>query len=1126
MVLVVYPPYSVQVLQWEPLTANSGSLATQPKDAATTLPSVTEARSSLQKLLQQHEWLLQQDQHLTVPPTHLDEYIHKGGSSFHRVYSMGDFVKRAIEARDLDVEQCAYQPNGSRDRRLLTTQQEQELRQTGVLTVPSCLLEDQHHTWQVAPAFYSGSQTCRQDLKQGVGKALDHFVVYSGDALTAGGNDETVLTMAENNRWLWRPSLVNALPQGPGRALRLVWDALRQMVGGHFQHPTYAEQDIQAILQEAELGYCQHHLRLQGYDTRRMYVGSSSSKTAPAQTAELWDLLYEDTEWGQEYRRSDLVCRQEQQARNELMHTRRDFEEHMGALRKTKLTMNLAKAKTKTSPKTALAEERRAESEWQRNKSRDWIDHLKNIVKHDLKELAALEVDRLVAVEIEQDVEREDTDKMEEALKEYEDRLAKNRPIMSLSGAWRKRKLKNRRTIIAKSYESTRLERVAKRLDTAHLDGQSNARKLLIKFRDNVYDVLARRLRCKRTTFPLAEFKVLQLNPYNWNGTERYKTVAVDLGRPFGRLRYSWMMFISLTKAMMGGAFRFLTAGPLSIRALVSPTPYYAVNFPVRDESSLTSTLTSRLGGYYQALEDARASFESTPDKGMIGKSIQRTFLKLSLAAKSVIGSMCIVGFMTTGTVAATVLNTVVLTAAPILAAVITSAEALFNLAVYDTALDAAHRRYSNRRNKRGFVGPVEMPSCASPIIKIGVGAPYYILVPGALQGILAIVRILVVHPIAGTAHLTLACFRFAFRSLRDSVSWPLLRKYSRIPAVDTFLAWRIHGPGLAPTEYYRLPVEAAKASVLLLLDKYRLVAHAQVRNAELEAPYNLYRNILQSVVQPFGVGVVMHVGSPSMIGEQIAFPVRRIYRSHNQEKHSEDRPPIYDRSCDIWDRVAYGIRSADPGYRLTQETQSMLRWSGTEAKPCGAQRKTVRSHLDYIDESIRADVDAAYKENKSKGKTELVNMVNRAGKLWAEWTVQIAFRDEHLTQSVAIPPVALGRFRMSKNEQDDLWEFTVQAVETYGLQLKHELEGILFVSQFSNEIRATVDHAIDSFYTHSGARSGTDFPVVAAFALSQLLGGEEIFDTLEETDEALVLSPTKKSQDEHLVFWKSLVHK
>jgi hypothetical protein len=596
------------------------------------------------------------------------------------------------------------------------------------------------------------------------------------------------------------------------------------------------------------------------------------------------------------------------------------------------------------------------------------------------------------------------------------------------------------------------------------------------------------------------------------------------------------MMAITLTKSIIGGALHFLSSGPFSLRAFFSPRPYYAVERPVRDECSLTPTLTSRLRSFHAALKAVRERFDAEPDTGLIAKSIQSFFLRTYLTLKGAVGSLWIVTFMTVGTVVSSLLSLIVLTVAPVTASTLTIINALFNLTVYDTAIAAARGR--------GTGSDSETPSCASPVLKIGLGVPYFLVFPGALQAVFATIRLVVVHPAAGTTCLAWASLRFTLRSLRDSLTWLFIRKYSRIPASNTFLAWRIHGPGLAPTEYYQLPVEAAKASVLLSLDSYRLRAHAQVRRCELDAPYRCYLDMFNGLVHPFGVGIVMKVSRPTAVGSRMTSEFRsgRLrmhggYRENTafapawyEEEAEDDRieklpevesfdfyrqsqcEAIAEHPLDIWAAVAHGIRSSHPEYGSAQDAATMQSWN--VLSPTALLAK--------MDQSILVNLEAAYNKHKSSGTTELDEIVNRASKMLAEWNLKMDLREKLVIQAVAIPSRAAGRFRMREVEQQDLWKFTVAAVEIYGRQIKEELEEVLETSEFSSELRKTVSSIADSFYTDCGARPGQDFPVVASFLLRHLLGGDKMLETLEQTDKRLVLSPKMSEEDEHLVFWKS----
>jgi hypothetical protein len=209
---------------------------------------------------------------------------------------------------------------------------------------------------------------------------------------------------------------------------------------------------------------------------------------------------------------------------------------------------------------------------------------------------------------------------------------------------------------------------------------------------------------------------------------------------------------------------------------------------------------------------------------------------------------------------------------------------------------------------------------------------------------------------------------------------------------------------------------------------------------------------------------------------------------------------------------VADGIRASHPDFEGAQERHIMDHWEANEV-----------TSESFSDENIDSAVDTECLQLNFFRNTELREIVSRAGKILAKWNLKMSERDNRLALAVAIPKRAQGRFRMSEAEQQELWKFTLSAVELYGQQVKAEMQEVLETSEFSKEIRETVTVVTDSFYTHSGARPGQDIPVVAAFLLQKLLGGFDMLETLEATDETLVLSPKMSKEDEHLVFWKSV---
>jgi hypothetical protein len=250
-------------------------------------------------------------------------------------------------------------------------------------------------------------------------------------------------------------------------------------------------------------------------------------------------------------------------------------------------------------------------------------------------------------------------------------------------------------------------------------------------------------------------------------------------------------------------------------------------------------------------------------------------------------------------------------------------------------------------------------------------------------------------------------------------------------------------------------------------------------------------------------------VQPPSDIAARIEWRVNYKGTTSRAKTFSTDLPWF-----EIWDTVAQGVRSSHPCTEARLQAFMLERW----------ENGSNITGLTQLDTTLVADLDAACLAEMPNGGTELDDIVNRTAKALAEWNLKIKMREARLLEAREIPPQALGRFRMSEAEQQDLWHFTVKAVEAYGAQIREELQEILETSEFSKEIRSTVERVADSFYTDSGARPNQDIPRVAAFLLRRLFGGDLMLKTLEQTDEILVLSPKMSEEDEHLCFWKSFM--
>jgi hypothetical protein len=379
--------------------------------------------------------------------------------------------------------------------------------------------------------------------------------------------------------------------------------------------------------------------------------------------------------------------------------------------------------------------------------------------------------------------------------------------------------------------------------------------------------------------------------------------VHLNLENPWWRWQYIGLLLGQSTTIFIGNALSFLLNGPLSLRALFSKDSYRVAS---NDKYTLTLTLVSRLSGFFAALRRSWQDFESSPDSGLLGKGIQRPFVRLFLGVKSLFGTMLICGFMIFGTAAMSFASLATCFLAPFFAVFISLATFLFQLTVYDWAVARAHERMRKGATSHALR---HFPSKNhwSPVMVAGVVVPLRLIVFGGGQLVLASLRVSLWHPLAALAHGSLATTILLIRSVRNVLTWPLVWRHAQIPLVNSFLAFRISGPGMAATHFTRLPLPTAKTAFVHKLSAIRIQAHSKLRKAQLEVPYRQYRTLFQGLVTPHGVSVNLIEPDPSVLAsrwgnkslEKLRMTMTFQALEHKEEYH------------DLWSNLADDMRRA-----------------------------------------------------------------------------------------------------------------------------------------------------------------------------------------------------------------------
>ena len=996
------------------------------------------------------------------PPTHLKQLSGNDATSF-KVFRLYDFF---ISAEDCWNDAALSSCDPVTGKQLsLTSEQRKSLKAHGTINVPSRRFKSnvnnqvqQFHTWQVARGLYSGSLTILNDFLQfGCGIALNHLL-FAGDSLA---------------------TLLGTWKTFYGSILK-VYDGLTHFLQTHDQ-PKYSAEAIEILVNEAKERYICSQVGTTSFGGWMLPLQQHSSlyfRENMDYVKDLWNALLFDGEWtvGLEQSKND-EWKAAKQASSRIAVLRQS----MKNFRPDDFLNSDDAEDARSSTRSAQRFFKKHNEVYESNQLERWID---TIVKDELLgPYAQYEVERIRAEEMEKLLRQEDeaaiTMETETKLKE----ACHRSPMLSFSSEWKRRQLQNIRISYTKKLQQSFEHRLMARLTASSQDRMSTIRHHANEFNEKCSSSL--RLKLRKVRVPLAPetFQVLQFNPKNWKNQNRHLKVEVPLNKPWWRLRHAFLTFWAVTKEIIGGSYHFLLYGPLSFRALLSSQPF---GRPGSDD--MTPTLLSRLVQFWSVLAEVRQRFEAEPDSGLIGKSIARIFLRLYLAFKGFVGTIWIVTFMAIGTMFATMIATCFMLFGPLFGIFLVFLEIATIVFFFDFPLESALRR---EINSLGFgkyhksSEPIAIHVAFSPVVKIGIIAPFLLLKGGTIS-VCALASCCLVHPTRAMVRLGWSGFRSSLRSFRDLLTWPILNAAARAPATnkDTWLAYRTHGPGLASEQYYRLPLWSAKLSVRLKLDIVRLDLHHRLRSQEFMEPYKSYATVFKDMDR-LGMECKPIAESPLHLAQTISntfFDSRKKYFMPNTRS-------MVSEPQNIWEQCSAALVSKSATTKNAQWNQS-----------------TVESVDDMI-----LKVFSKYKPGYRP--SLLQRIVDSIVPTFATWLSQKRYRDFLLYESVSLPMEVSGRFRLSSQELDDLWTFTLREVDVYSQIIRTELEDIADKSEWLTKEDGT---KIADAYNDKNESNA----LVAYQLLCNLFGEAAMIETLEDIDETLVLDAGIAPEDQLLLMW------
>ena len=137
---------------------------------------------------------------------------------------------------------------------------------------------------------------------------------------------------------------------------------------------------------------------------------------------------------------------------------------------------------------------------------------------------------------------------------------------------------------------------------------------------------------------------------------------------------------------------------------------------------------------------------------------------------------------------------------------------------------------------------------------------------------------------IGGIFMVFFACFRWVLRSIYDSLTFVIIRCNARIPKANTPFAWRIAGPGISRTLFFKMQIDDALLLVKAQLEKLQLSNYYTIIQNQLNKPNDIIDKLNRRVLSNFN----SYIDKPPTIHEN-TYPY--VYLLNDQ---IEKRKKIY----------------------------------------------------------------------------------------------------------------------------------------------------------------------------------------------------------------------------------------
>ena len=455
----------------------------------------------------------------------------------------------------------------------------------------------------------------------------------------------------------------------------------------------------------------------------------------------------------------------------------------------------------------------------------------------------------LILAELQKEQKRAKTFHMEA----METHLEQHHPVLMKVSTWRRRRLVKEEESFETNNEEKHHQQAVEKLQAEGLESAAHLcqveREFETKHRvaeekafDETAPIKESYCKYKRKIWLPQNWIVTEHKSNNYGprySVEKWSKLKVDQRLPFWR----WTAYMVRTWAWMTNAMLYLIllipfCSMFSLRALLSPTEFLLAGLDrntgkVRPlEENRTRTMCSRIYDLWHHVFKYRRKFESGPDTGLLGRNCSRPLnVFWNYFVKGFCGTVILLTIFPALCLTISFTSLTLGLLCPILMPIISLLFSLFMVLIYD--FDSPH-------GKRSVL----------PLFQYYV---FLFLFEGLFQMIFAFLSGVIFIPLVALITFLSGCIWAASRACWDKCClYTVLKPRGRVPAIDSWVAVRVSGPGLASNFLYQAKPQTILKALKIQLELDLLETYEKVTIRQIEQPGREFDQFFQQLREPF----------------------------------------------------------------------------------------------------------------------------------------------------------------------------------------------------------------------------------------------------------------------------------